>query len=182
MPECVHLNKITTVDALLKTFIFQIDWGVHLIKKKPREQGGSENTSTGHEIRWKVNEWFSGRLSQSLGMQRKHEMGNQRTNTVARIILDQSSHLCLWFGVFYFSLCLFGESGNERLGLPLEDSVSIYLVYQRHTLHGTIPPPCKRFTSSKHVFFLLKATEQVVFEEINTTWLEKGLCQFPEYF
>ena len=167
MPESVYLNKITTVDAPLQTYIFQIDWGVHLIKKKPQEQGRRENASTGLEIRWKVNEWFPGRLSQSLGMQRKHEMGNQRSNTVGS---DHSRSIItsvLAFGVVLFSSSPFWRVREWNTWASIGRQC-IYLVYQRRTWHGTIPPPCTYFSSSKHVFFLLKATEQAVFEEINT--------------
>lgn len=58
--------------------------------------------------------------------------------------------------IFYF----FGEFGSGNMGC---DNVL--------------------FTQGKHFFFLLpKTIEQIVSEEIHIPQLEKGSCQFPEYF
>lgn len=105
-------------------------------------------------------------------------MRDKRANIVAETIPDQPSGLCLCFeGYLEFSLNFFGEFGNGK------HELGQYVWFtKRKARQGTAPSP-KYFTPSKHFFFFLpEATDQIAFEELNITQLEKRLCQFPEDF
>lgn len=77
--------------------------------------------------------------------------------------------------VLFFLFTFLESQGMEDSGC---DSVS-GLPKEYMTWHDSF---LMYFASSKQFFFLPKAIELVVYEEINIIQLEKGLCQFPEYF
>lgn len=73
------------------------------------------------------------------------EMGNQRTNTVARsLLINHRVCACVWRKSFYFSSCLSGESGKGRRG-----AMTACTVLPRKPGHSTAasqgPSPLKAF-------------------------------------